>query len=437
MKVRGYRVEPAEAELALTELAARQKGAHVREAAVVARKDTGGQTALVAFLVGDADRTDTRRLSTGLRTVLPDFMVPTHWEWLPALPLTPSGKRDDKALRAVALSQAGSRGGTPPRDAYERALVEMLADLLGGGPVGIHDDIFACGATSITVMRLVVLIEQRYDVAIGLSRFIAAPTVAALADLLRAGHAAAAFDPLVPIRTSGSRRPLFLTHPMGGNVLCYLPLARHLPEDQPLYAFQAAGAEPGTEPLRTLPEIAASYIAAMRRVQPTGPYLIGGWSFGGFVAFEMARQLRAAGEETARVILLDTVAVGPDARRGAYTDEALLGWFFWELLWLRRGAPHRWPSSPRSSPRWTRSSPSSPAWPSVRASCPPTAPTPWSAGSSRSTPPTGVRPWTTGRNRPSRTSSCCGRASRCRRFCGRCTAPPAPATPTRPTDGAR
>ncbi|MGX8903713.1 hypothetical protein ACR820_00195 [Streptomyces netropsis] len=83
----------------------------------MARKDTGGQTALVAFLVGDADRTDTRRLSTGLRTVLPDFMVPTHWEWLPALPLTPSGKRDDKALRAVALSQAGSaaapRRGTP------------------------------------------------------------------------------------------------------------------------------------------------------------------------------------------------------------------------------------------------------------------------------------------------------------------------------------
>ncbi|MGI5532582.1 amino acid adenylation domain-containing protein [Streptomyces syringium] len=335
-KVRGYRVEPAEAELALTELAARH-GAPIREAAVVARKDPGGQTALVAFLVGDADRTDLPALRTQLRTVLPDFMVPTHWQWLPALPLTPSGKRDDGALRALPLSGGGSRGGTPPGDAYERTLVQMLADLLGGGPVGIHDDIFACGATSITVMRLVVLIEQRYGVAIGLSRFIAAPTVAALAALLRSGHAAPAFDPLVPIRTGGSRRPLFLTHPMGGNVLCYLPLGRHLPDDQPLYAFQAAGAEPGSELLRTLPEIAASYIAAMRRVQPKGPYLIGGWSFGGFVAFEMARQLRAAGEETARVILLDTVAVGPEARRGAYSDEALLGWFFWELLWLRRG----------------------------------------------------------------------------------------------------
>ncbi|WP_437114186.1 amino acid adenylation domain-containing protein [Streptomyces syringium] len=337
VKVRGYRVEPAETELALTELAARHPRAHVRQVAVVARKDTGGQTALVAFLVGDADRTDTGALRTELRTVLPDFMVPTHWQWLPALPLTPSGKRDDSSLRALPLPGTGSPGGAPPRDAYERALVEMLAGLLGGGPVGIHDDIFACGATSITVMRLVVLIEQRYDVAIGLSRFIAAPTVAALAALLRSGHAAAAFDPLVPIRTSGGRRPLFMTHPMGGNVLCYLPLARHLPDDQPLYAFQAAGAEPGTEALRTLPEIAASYIAAMRRVQPTGPYLIGGWSFGGFVAFEMARQLRAAGEEIAHVILLDTVAVGPDAARGAYSDEALLGWFFWELLWLRRG----------------------------------------------------------------------------------------------------
>ncbi|MFF7023207.1 amino acid adenylation domain-containing protein [Streptomyces klenkii] len=337
VKVRGYRVEPAEAELALTELAARHPEAHVREAAVVARKDAGGQTALVAFLVGDADRTDTRLLSTELRSALPDFMVPTHWEWLPALPLTPSGKRDDRALRALPLSRTGSSGGTPPRDAHERALVEMLADLLGTGPVGIHDDIFACGATSITVMRLVVLIEQRYKIAIPLSRFIAAPTVAALAELLRSGHAAAAFDPLVPIRTSGDRQPLFLTHPMGGNVLCYLPLSRHLPDDQPLYAFQAAGAEPGTEPLRTLPEIAASYIEAMRRVQPQGPYRVGGWSFGGFVAFEMARQLQAAGEEISQVVLLDTVAVGPGAQRGAYSDEALLGWFFWELLWLHRG----------------------------------------------------------------------------------------------------
>ncbi|XIE80520.1 thioesterase domain-containing protein [Streptomyces sp. SBR177] len=123
---------------------------------------------------------------------------------------------------------------------------------------------------------------------------------------------------------------------MGGNVLCYVRFAKHLPDDRPFYALQAAGADPGTEALRSVEEIAAGYVEAIRRVQPSGPYVIGGWSFGGFVAFEMARQLRAAGEEIARLVLLDTTALNP-GRRLNTGDEALLGWFFWELLWLRRG----------------------------------------------------------------------------------------------------
>lgn len=337
VKIRGYRVEPAETEVALIALAARHPDIDVRQAAVVARDTPDGQTSLAAFLVGDAERTDLDVLSAELRSALPEFMVPAHIEWLPGLPLTPSGKRDDAALRALPPTRKAPRDGEEPRDAYERTLAELLGELLGIERIGIHDDIFTLGATSLTTMRLVVLIEQRYGVSLPISGFIAAPTVAAIAAKLRTGGAELAFDPLVPIRRTGSRPPLFLTHPMGGNVLCYVPLARHLPDDQPLYAFQASGGEAGTDPLRTVPEIAASYTAAMRRVQPEGPYVIGGWSFGGFVAFEMARQLRAAGAEVARVILLDTVALGPVEERQAYTDEALLGWFFWELLLLGRG----------------------------------------------------------------------------------------------------
>ncbi len=202
--------------------------------------------------------------------------------------------------------------------------------------IGVHDNIFDLGGTSLTAMRLVVLIEQRYGINVPLSEFVAAPTVAELAAILRAGGATSGFDPLVPIRPQGSRRPVFFVHPMGGNVLCYVGLAKHLHPDQPFYALQAAGADPGTEPLRSVEELAARYIEAIRRVQPEGPYVIGGWSFGGFVAFEMARQLRAAGQEIARLVLLDTTALN-EGRRLATDDEALLGWFFWELLWLRRG----------------------------------------------------------------------------------------------------
>ncbi|MET9950594.1 amino acid adenylation domain-containing protein [Streptomyces sp. NPDC006339] len=334
VKVRGYRVEPAEVELAITRFAAGHPG--IQEAAVVARRREGNDSFLAAFLTGDPDGADLALLRKQLRTVLPDYMMPSHIEWLDALPLTPSGKRDDAALRAKPLTAGTAADAAEPLDAYERTLTEMLADLLQLPAVGPHQDIFDLGGTSLTAMRLVVQIEQRYGTSVPLSEFVAAPTAAALAARLRSGRACTAFDPLVPIRPDGDRRPMFFVHPMGGNVLCYVRFAKHLPDGQPFYALQAAGADPGTEALRSVEEIAASYVEAIRRVQPSGPYVIGGWSFGGFVAFEMARQLRAAGEEIARLVLLDTTALNP-GRRLNTGDEALLGWFFWELLWLRRG----------------------------------------------------------------------------------------------------
>jgi thioesterase domain-containing protein len=185
-------------------------------------------------------------------------------------------------------------------------------------------------------MRLIATLEQRFGTVIRLSEFIAAPTVAAMADRLESAAATPArFDPIVPLNPSGSRTPLFMVHPMGGNVLCFLPFAQHLDPDQPLYALQAAGADPGTEPLDTIADLARSYIAAVKRIQPEGPYKISGYSFGGFVAFEMALQLRAQGER-AEVLILDTVTLNPRLRE-LYTDDALLGWFFWELLWPVRG----------------------------------------------------------------------------------------------------
>ncbi|GAA2424282.1 amino acid adenylation domain-containing protein [Streptomyces glaucus] len=338
VKVGGHRVEPAEVELAIGRIAADDPDTGITEAAVVARERAHGETVLVAFLVGDPARTRVSRLRERLHEALPSYMVPAHFEWLDRLPLTPSGKRDDRALRDLPLTHRPAGPRSAPRDALERRLADMAAELLGLDGIGTTESFFDLGATSLTAMRLVARIEQRYGVSVPMSAFISAPTVADLAGLLRSRGAVARFDPLVPIRTTGTGRPLFLVHPMGGNVLCYLPLARHLPEDQPLYALQAAGGDAGTVPLESVPELAASYLRALRRAQPDGPYALGGWSFGGFVAFEMARQLRAAGERADRVLLLDTVALGPDARRDAYTDEALVGWFFRELLLTGRGS---------------------------------------------------------------------------------------------------
>ncbi|MFJ4693897.1 amino acid adenylation domain-containing protein [Streptomyces sp. NPDC088766] len=335
VKVRGFRVEPAEVELAVTALAEQYPG--LRDAAVVARRREDGETFLAAFLLGEGTHEDLAGIRERLRVTLPDHMLPSHLQWTARWPLTPSGKRDDAALRRTPLTAPDLAPDAGPRDAYEQTLTEMLADVLSLDAVGVHDSLFDLGGTSLAAMRLVVRIEQRYRVHIPLAEFVATPTPAGLAARLRDGGASAAFDPVVPIRPRGTRPPLFLVHPMGGNVLCYMAFARHLPDGQPLHALQAAGADPGTTPLPSVEDLADSYLTALRTVQPHGPYTIGGWSFGGLVAFEIARRLRAAGQQVARLLVLDTIALG-QGPCAPYDDEALLGWFFQELLWPRDGA---------------------------------------------------------------------------------------------------
>ncbi len=337
VKVRGFRVEPAEVELTITGHPDRFPG--ISEVAVVTRQREGTDAFLAAFLVGDADgnaQAGLERIRAELRRTLPEHMVPSHIQWLPSLPLTPSGKRDDAALRRIPLRTDTPDESTAPRDAYERTLAEILAELLQVPQVGVHSDFFDLGGTSLTAMRLIVLIKQRYGTDIPMSRFVTTPTVAGLAGLLRSGGAFSTFDPLVPFRTNGARPPLFFVHPAGGNVLCFTQLNRHLPADQPFYGLQAPGTELGSEPLRSAQELASGYLTAIRKVQPEGPYTLGGWSFGGFVALEMARQLQQEGERTSNVFLLDTVALEP-GKLTSIDDDALLTWFFWELLFLELG----------------------------------------------------------------------------------------------------
>ena len=129
---------------------------------------------------------------------------------------------------------------------------------------------------------------------------------------------------LVEITPTGasSHRPFFCVHPAGGDVLCFFPLARHLGPDQPFYGFQARGLEDESRPFSTLEEMAAHYVSEIRRVQPAGPYRLGGWSFGGLAAFEMARQLAEAGEQVAFLAVLDTAPGLPAAEAGSPDEPA-------------------------------------------------------------------------------------------------------------------
>lgn len=326
VKVRGFRIECAEIELAMMDL----DDPAIDAVAVVAKNLDSRDSVLVAYLIGDRDTADLAAVRNHLLAVLPAYMIPAHFQWLDEFPLTPSGKRDDKALRELPLVDAASPSAcAAPLRTYEREVADIMAEYAGTTGFAADTDFFDAGGTSIGAMRVVMAITRTWGVEIPLDAFVAAPTPAHLADLVAAGGPVRAFDPLVALRASGDRPPLFLVHPMGGNVLCYLDLVKHLPADQPVYALQAAGAEPGTTPLRTMKELAVTYVSAIRRVSNSGPYHIGGWSFGGYVAVEMARRLRD--EELASLILLDTTALD-DVPHAVTPENDLIMLFFGELL---------------------------------------------------------------------------------------------------------
>ncbi|HVT17886.1 MAG TPA: non-ribosomal peptide synthase/polyketide synthase [Thermoanaerobaculia bacterium] len=299
VKIRGLRIEPGEVEAAL------QRHPGVVEAVVAVRDELPGGLGLVAYMVAAGQGGPTvKELREHLLGIVPDYMLPAAFVSLAELPRLANGKLDRGALPAPA-GAAGSGLGLAPRDAVELALVGLWEELLGQGPIGVEDDFFALGGYSMLAVRLMARVEERFGAQLPLAILFTAPSIARLAvEIRRNGAAAPASSPLVPIQPRGRRPPLFCVHPGGGTVFCYTPLAYHLGGEQPLYGLQAAGIDAGT-PSECIEEMAASYLAALRAVQPSGPYRLAGWSLGAVVAFEMARQERARGGEVALLVMID------------------------------------------------------------------------------------------------------------------------------------
>jgi amino acid adenylation domain-containing protein len=304
VKLHGQRIELAEVEEALRG----QPG--VRNAVVVAMGDSTGGQRLVAYVAGA--RWEAGELRSGIGQRLPAYMVPSLFVPVDALPLTASGKLDRKALPALDQASLGGsrRPFVAPRDLIEDELAQLWREILEVERVGAQDHFFFdLGGHSLMALRLLSRVGQTYPVRVSLAEFLREPTVSALAGLLRgADRETARQDPLVPIQPKGQQRPLFLAPPALGLALVYQDLARALGRDQPLYAFQAPGLEDATTPIADARQLASQYLAAVRSVQPAGPYLIGGYSYGGLVAFAMADQLAAAGETVERLFIFDTLA---------------------------------------------------------------------------------------------------------------------------------
>jgi amino acid adenylation domain-containing protein len=299
VKIRGFRVELGEIEAVI------EKHPAIRQAVVVAQDDATGQRRLVAYIVARSPQTVTRAgLHTFAGKQLPDYMLPSAVVELPSLPLTPNGKVDRNALALPASADLDTDANyLAPRDATERKLVRIWEKVLGVRPIGVATSFFDLGGLSILAARMFVRISRVFGKELPLATLFQAPTIEQLAKHLRPDSRAVGYATLAKIQPQGSATPLFCVHGGAGSTLFLHRLARAMGTDRPLYGFEPEGLDGRRFRRLSVPAMAAHYIAEIRTVQPKGPYCIGGYCFGGLVAFEMAQQLRALGEQTPLIAL--------------------------------------------------------------------------------------------------------------------------------------
>ncbi|RLT97979.1 non-ribosomal peptide synthetase [Ketobacter sp.] len=325
VKVRGFRIELGEVEAALSALPG------VRENVVIVRDDLPGGKALAAYVVagqGVADQgghsgpnLDPQRLRAQLRESLPDFMVPAAITVMDALPLTPAGKIDRKALPRPVAIQLGGAEYVAPRNDVESALVTIWESFMPVERIGVTDNFFELGGHSLVGVRIMAKVNKTFGLQLQVAALLTTQTIEKLAQLIQGGQGTD--DLLVPIEVS-DRPPLFMIHPIGGDVLCYADLARALRNQYSVYGLRAQGLDGTQPPLGSLAEMTERYVGLILNTQPQGPYSLLGQSIGGIFAWAVAARLEALGHQVADVVMLDTYS--PQHLRGTRdSGAALLG----------------------------------------------------------------------------------------------------------------
>jgi thioesterase domain-containing protein len=316
LKLRGFRIEPGEVEAALLAVPG------VREAVVLADRDTPGGPYLVAGVGCDADAT---RMSyewrAALKDRLPDYMIPVVVAEFPRLPLNRSGKVDRTAvLRAAAGVRAGRVNTAAPRDHVEMALYRVWRGVLLHPDIGIGDNFFELGGTSISAIKMASAVQEELGVALAVRDVMLHPTIEALAERVRGGGGDAAqsaeLSSLVEFRAGGDRQRVVCVHPAGGTAFCYLPLSAELADDIGVVGLQAPGINPGEPTLPGVEAMAEEYLRLIGHPADEALVLCG-LSYGGLIAYEMGRRLVAAGHERVSVVLLDTHGAQDDEQRAA------------------------------------------------------------------------------------------------------------------------
>jgi len=306
VKVRGFRIELGEIATILNQHPA------IREAVVVAREDVSGDKRLLAYVTPkDGKPPKDLELRGALQAKLPEYMVPSTFVILDQLPRTPNGKVDRKALPAVGNTrQHLQTSHAVPRTPTEEVLARIWSETLGLDEIGVHDNFFELGGHSLLAVRLFWRIEKLVGKRLPVSILFEAPTIEQIAKLLDTDVLQPHWKSLVPIKPGGSKPPFYCLHGCGGQILEYEHFSRYIDADQPLYGLQEPGLD-GTQPrLKTLEEMATYYLQEIRAFQPEGPYYLGGGWVGSLIAYEMAQQLLAQGQQVGLLAIFDVWVPG-------------------------------------------------------------------------------------------------------------------------------
>jgi amino acid adenylation domain-containing protein len=300
VKVRGYRIELGEIETVL------KQHPGVRDVVMAAVADAFGSQDIVCYFIPAGADLPLSSLRMFLAGRLPAFMIPARFIQVDSFPLLPNGKVDRKTLASLRAAALTSSTKALPANEIESELLSLWRELLGEREIGVSDNFFDLGGHSLMAVRLFSRIEKKFHQRIPLSALFQHGSIQHLASLIQTNEGVYSAQAIVPIQPPGSQKPLYLLPGQGGSVLYFRELAVLLGADQPVYGLQSMLPGGGWQ-VESVEAVAADFVRELRAFQPEGPYRIAGHSFGGFVALEMGRQLVAAGQELALLVLFDSM----------------------------------------------------------------------------------------------------------------------------------
>lgn len=319
IKIRGFRIEISEIESAIDKIPT------IYQCLVKSEKSRNGDLYLSAYLIlkGDPQITATD-IRSFLKNELPDYMIPARFYVVEKLSTTPNGKLDRKKTITPLKQLNSNKEHLTPQNDIEKVLHSIWCQVLNNNDLGIYDDFFEMGGQSLTAMNIISQIQHHFSIKPSIRMIFNFPTIHTLALEIKQlldthqdnlNQHTQFDDILIPLKATGNKIPIFLIHPIGGSIFWYKALAKHLDEDMPLYGLQDPGLEHTEFFFTSIEHMASTYIKVIQRIQPHGPYIIGGASFGSSVAIEVAKQLQAMNESIKAIISLDGWAEYPALQR--------------------------------------------------------------------------------------------------------------------------